>query len=114
MGMEQSTSTKVEERLAKVEYVVTGVLRKDGAAYVLTLQAAPKGAESQGIVVVPGKMLVAAEVRGDAPKQLLPKLDGAADKLLATIGGALMAPALPVQAKATAPAPAAAAPATKK
>lgn len=105
MGVDSQTSSKVEERLGKVGYVVTGALRKDGSGFALTLQASARGEESTGVVIVPGKVIHATEVKGDSPKAVLAKLDGAADKLLAAIGAATMAPPAAVQAKAAAPAP---------
>lgn len=85
MGLDQSTSGKVEERLAKATHVVTGTLRKDGAAYVLVLSTALRSEESQGVVIVPGKALWSSEERGDSSKAVLAKLDGAATKIAAAV-----------------------------
>lgn len=85
MGIEQGSTAKIEQRLAGTTHVVTGRLRRDGAAYVLLLSTSEKGPESTGMMMVPGKALATSEERGDSSKAVLAKLDSAATKILTTV-----------------------------
>lgn len=81
VGTTSSPGNAVTDRLDRTQHVVSAVLRKDGAAWVLVVKGGPKAADARPEAMYSDQVRVALEQRADAQKKLLDALPSLAARI---------------------------------